>query len=106
MSEECCTEDGVIAPENDSVLDKFRDYVPATISGVILIAGLVLEQFKPNLFSGNWQPIVYGVSYLIIGSPVVSKAVKKLFTKDIFNEFFLMTLATVVKHCRTPPKFA
>lgn len=55
------------------------------ISVILFVVGLLL---KSNF-------ILLLLSYLVIGTPTIIKALKKIFTKDLFNENFLMTVASI-----------
>ena len=81
--------------ERNPVYNKYSEYLPALLSFILLGTGLILENVRPNIFHDRWQLLVYGISYLIVGKPVISKALKNLFTVNVFNEFFLMSLATI-----------
>lgn len=59
------------------------------ISAVILIAGML------SPLSGVVQLIVFLAAYLIAGYDVLLRAVKNIFRGNIFDENFLMALATV-----------
>ena len=71
-------------------------FLPSVISFVILIAGLALDHLvKPEWFK-DWLRIVwYIVAYIPVGFPVIKEAWESILKKDIFSEFFLMTIATV-----------
>lgn len=81
--------------EKKPLLTKYQEYIPALLSFILLVTGLILENVSPDLFQVKWQLIIYGTAYYIVGKPVVLKALKNLFTVDLFNEFFLMSLATI-----------
>ena len=81
--------------ERNPVSNKYREYIPALLSFILLGTGLILENVRPDIFQDRWQLIVYGIAYYIVGKPVVLKALKNLFTVNVFNEFFLMSLATI-----------
>lgn len=81
--------------KKDPYGNKFRTYFPVGLSFILLAIGIVLEQVKPEVFKKELQLLVYGIAYYAVGKPVVWKALKKLFTADLFNEFFLMSLATI-----------
>ncbi len=70
-------------------------YLLRIVIGVaLLICGLLYK----NLVAGFNEYIYYGiyiVSYIISGYDVLYKAVKKIFSADIFNENFLMSIATI-----------
>jgi len=95
MSKSCCTEALGDKQNKTSWLDKYRPYFPAAFSFILLLTGITLEQVNPEVFKKELQLLVYGIAYYAVGKPVVWKALKKLFTADLFNEFFLMSLATL-----------
>ena len=95
MSKSCCNEALNNESEKTSWFAKFRPYFPATFSFILLLTGIILEQVNPEFFKKELQLLVYGIAYYAVGKPVVWKALKKLFTADLFNEFFLMSLATI-----------
>ncbi len=95
MSKSCCNEALNNEPEKNSWFTKCRPYFPAVFSFILLVTGIVLDQIRPEIFKQELQLLVYGIAYYAVGKPVVWKALKKLFTADLFNEFFLMSLATI-----------
>lgn len=78
-----------------SWLNKYREYLPAFFSFVLLLSGIVLEYVNPEFFREEYRIILYGIAYYVVGKPVVWRALKNLFTTNIFNEFFLMSIATI-----------
>ena len=95
MSKSCCKEALNNEQKKTPWLDKYRPYFPAAFSFTLLLSGIILEQINPEFFKKELQLLVYGIAYYAVGKPVVWKALKKLFTADLFNEFFLMSLATI-----------
>ena len=95
MRKSCCNEALNSEQKDTSWLAKYRPYFPAVFSFVLLVTGIVLDQVRPDIFKQELQLLVYGIAYYAVGKPVVWKALKKLFTADLFNEFFLMSLATI-----------
>lgn len=95
MSKSCCNEVSNKELEKNFWFSKYREYFPAAFSFVLLLTGIILEQIRPEFFKQELQLLVYGIAYYAVGKPVVWKALKKLFTADLFNEFFLMSLATI-----------
>ncbi|BBM87073.1 heavy metal translocating P-type ATPase [Candidatus Uabimicrobium amorphum] len=95
MSKCSCEESLHSSERQSSWWNEYQPYFWASFSAILLLSGICLEMFRPDLFKKELQWIVYGVAYYIVGKPVVWKAVKKLFTADLFNEFFLMSLATI-----------
>ncbi|MBP9153128.1 MAG: cadmium-translocating P-type ATPase [Flavobacteriales bacterium] len=76
-------------------IDKYRAYLPAIFSFLLLLSGIILEYVEAEFFRKEFQIILYGIAYYIVGKPVVWRALKNLFTTNIFNEFFLMSIATI-----------
>lgn len=95
MSKSCGCEASSGEQEIISGIDKYSPYFPAIFSFVLLLIGITLEQVIPEIFNTKLQQLVYGIAYYAVGKPIVWKSLEKLFTADIFNEFFLMSLATI-----------
>ncbi len=68
---------------------------PTAISLGLLLGGILLDQLAISWFSGALRLAVYGLAYLLTGGKVVWQAAKSIAKGSIFNEFFLMSLATV-----------
>ena len=76
--------------------DDLKDYAPAIISFILLISAIVIDNFiEQNWFSSYVRLIWYVISYLPVGIPVIIDAGKAMLKKDIFSEFFLMSIATL-----------
>ncbi|AQS95179.1 cadmium-translocating P-type ATPase [Polaribacter sp. BM10] len=75
--------------------NNYKAYVPAIISFIMLIIGIVLDYFDVEFFK-DWTRIVwYGVAYIPVGFPVVKEGWKSITKGDVFTEFFLMSIATI-----------
>ena len=61
----------------------------------ILVVMLVLEYGFDKVFANTISLIIYGIAYLLAGWKVLDLAFRKLKRLDIFNEFFLMSVATI-----------
>lgn len=61
----------------------------------ILVVMLILEYGFKTEFSQAVNLIIYGVAYLLAGWTVLDLAFRKLKRLDFFNEFFLMSVATI-----------
>jgi Cd2+/Zn2+-exporting ATPase len=73
-----------------------KDFAPAIGSFLLLICGICLDHFiEQNWFNGNVRLAWYIASYLPVGIPVIIDAGKAMLKKDIFSEFFLMSIATI-----------
>ncbi|MBL7937068.1 MAG: cadmium-translocating P-type ATPase [Bacteroidia bacterium] len=73
-----------------------KQYLPAIISFVFLVSGLVFDYFiKPSFFQGYTRLIWYIVAYIPVGIPVIKDAIKSISKGAFFSEFFLMSIATL-----------
>ena len=67
--------------------------IPIIISVILLIIIVLVDH---NLNLEMWQRLVlYLVPYLIVGHSTIKEAIEGIIVGDVFNEHFLMTLATV-----------
>lgn len=75
----------------------FKSYLPAIVSFVMVFIGILAEHFKtPALFlNETFRFVWYAVAYLPVAVPVLVEAFKFLKKGDIFNEFTLMSVATL-----------
>ncbi|MGF1585178.1 MAG: hypothetical protein ACFCUM_07645 [Bacteroidales bacterium] len=72
-----------------------NEYGPAIISAILLVAGLVLTFFNVEFFTNQIRIIWYFFAYIIVGGPVILRALKEIAKFDFANEFFLMSVATI-----------
>ena len=76
-------------------IGKFKIYVPAIFSFVLLIIGIAMDYFDVAFFK-DWTRIVwYAVAYLPVGFPVIKEGWKSIKNGDFFTEFLLMSIATI-----------
>jgi Cd2+/Zn2+-exporting ATPase len=74
----------------------WRTYGNAILSGTLLIMGLIFQHLLQAEFFKAWLvPLWYAVAYVPVGLPVIRDAIKSLGRGSIFNEFFLMSIATI-----------
>jgi Zn2+/Cd2+-exporting ATPase len=96
---EACSKDVCLTDEpqlkEKNIFEKYKVYFPAVISFVLLIIGVVFNQLALPFFNLYFQLFLYGIAYLVVGGPVVWKALTKIVRGDVFNEFFLMSVATI-----------
>ena len=60
------------------------------IAFLLFIVGLIFQ------FEKEWiNKLIYLVSYIIVGADIVKKAVKNIYRGKVFDENFLMTVATI-----------
>ncbi|WP_455585886.1 heavy metal translocating P-type ATPase [Bacteroides sp.] len=88
----CCHHSGC-SPEK-----KKNKYIPAIISLVLLAAGMIMNHFQ--LFTLPYSALAwYTVAYLPVGWPVLKEAFEGLRHREFFNEFMLMSIATIGAFC-------
>ncbi|ASV32388.1 MULTISPECIES: heavy metal translocating P-type ATPase [Flavobacteriaceae] len=81
------------SPEKAS---KFRTYLPAIFSFVMLIVGIAIDFFDAFPSFTGWIRILwYVVAYIPVGFPVIIEGWKSIKNGDFFTEFFLMSIATL-----------
>lgn len=67
-----------------------KENIKIIISAILLIAGL-LAKFDNQLINNS----IFIISYIIIGAEIIIKAVKNIFHGELFDENFLMAIATI-----------
>ena len=70
-------------------------YLVPGISFALLLAGIALDYYKVGFFSGYVRLVWYGLAFVLVGWKVVKAAVLSIPSGNIFNEFLLMSLATL-----------
>lgn len=73
----------------------FKDFLPGIISFIIMITGIVMDQLEISFFQGFLRFSWYLVAYLYVGLSVIIKAYRSILKGEVFNEFFLMSIATI-----------
>ncbi len=93
---ECCCSDPVATPTSD---DHHHDhgigYIPTAISLVLLLSGMLLSYFEVPWFDGLIKFAWFAIAYLPVGGKVLLQAARNIAKGDVFNEFFLMGIATL-----------
>ncbi|MDH6344322.1 Cd2+/Zn2+-exporting ATPase [Parabacteroides sp. PFB2-12] len=81
---------------SDSNRPAWKKYLPASLSFILLLSGLFFDHLlKPQAFTGSIRLIWYLAAYIPVGFPVIKEAYRALLQKDFFNEFSLMSIATL-----------
>jgi len=70
-------------------------YLAPGISLVLMLAGIAMDYYQVGFFTGYVRPIWYGVAYLLVGWKVIRSAIQSIPSGNIFNEFLLMSIATI-----------
>ncbi|MEN8745108.1 MAG: heavy metal translocating P-type ATPase [Polaribacter sp.] len=87
-------DDGPNHSDQESV-GKFKTYLTAIFSFVMLIIGIAMDYFNVEFFK-DWVRIVwYIVAYLPVGFPVIKEGWDSIKNGDFFTEFLLMSIATI-----------
>ncbi len=77
-----------------------KTYLPVLLSFSLLSIGLLLDYgIKATFFTSIWRLLWYLAAYIPIGFPVMKEAWETILDKDFFNEFTLMTVATIGAFC-------
>ena len=77
-------------------ISKFKTYLPAIFSFVMLIVGITIDYFDALPYFKDWIRIVYyTAAYLPVGFPVIKEGWNSINNGDFFTEFFLMSIATL-----------
>lgn len=91
--EETCCETSPSSEKAGSF--KFKEYIPATISFLMLLFGILMDAFKVPFFHDIIQIIWYSIAYIPVGLPVLKQGWQHILKGDFFTEFFLMGIATI-----------
>lgn len=97
----CCTLEEKIyekadMPKSADDESPWKEYLPAIISFILLMIGIVFDNFVTvSFFKGYIRFGWYLLSYIPVGVPVIKDAFKSLMKGSLFSEFFLMTIATI-----------
>lgn len=74
----------------------FKLFLPAICSLLLLLMAISMDNiFHPIWFQGWVRTIWYIAAYAPVGFPVLRDAFSSIIKKDIFSEFFLMSIATI-----------
>ena len=70
-------------------------YLLPGVSLALLLVGLALDYYKVGFFAGYVRPAWYGLAFVLVGWKVVKAAILSIPSGNVFNEFLLMSLATI-----------
>ncbi|WP_018344004.1 heavy metal translocating P-type ATPase [Cytophaga aurantiaca] len=88
------------AMDSEEEPQSWKNYLPAIISFLLLIGGIIVDHqvtkfHRLDFFQGYVRLAYYLIPYLLIGWPVLKKAYRSILRRDFFNEFMLMSIATL-----------
>ncbi|MDD3722147.1 MAG: heavy metal translocating P-type ATPase [Lutibacter sp.] len=102
MSEEYECEDGACAvdytkdtPKSKKNVSINKTYIIPIISLFFLLLGIGFGFYDVSFFKAPVPLIWFGIIYIFIGGPVILKAAKLIVKGAIYNEFVLMSVATL-----------
>ena len=102
MSKDNECEDGACAVDytketvaSNNTLAINKAYIIPIISLLFLLLGIGFDFFEVPFFRAPIPLIWFSVIYMLIGGPVLLKAVKLIVKGAIYNEFVLMSVATI-----------
>ena len=72
-----------------------KDYLIPIISLLFLLVGIGFDFYEAPFFKAPIPLIWFGIIYIIVGGAVILKAAKLIVKGDIYNEFVLMSVATI-----------
>ncbi|MCF6300752.1 MAG: cadmium-translocating P-type ATPase [Proteobacteria bacterium] len=70
-------------------------YLVPMLGLFFLLLGIGFDYFAAPFFKAPLPLIWFGIIYIVIGGPILLKAAKLILKADIYNEFVLMSVATL-----------
>ena len=102
MSEDLECKDGACAvdytqetPKPKTTVSINKNYIAPVIGIFFLLLGIGLDYFEVPFFKEPIPLIWFGIIYIVVGGPIVLKAAKLIVKGNIYNEFVLMSVATL-----------
>ncbi|WP_162054929.1 heavy metal translocating P-type ATPase [Pontibacter pamirensis] len=96
-ADSCCSGGACSAASgqvNEAQEEAKESYLPTIVSFVLLVTGIALDYLDVAWFSGLVRFLTLGLAYVLVGWRVVWHAIKSV-RSSFFNEFLLMTVATL-----------
>ena len=81
--------------ESQMFENNWKQYIPVSISLLMLLVGIAMDNFISGIFSSYLRLGWYIVAYIPVAFPVFREAVVTIKEKDFFTEFTLMGMATL-----------
>jgi Cd2+/Zn2+-exporting ATPase len=92
----CSTEQTNRQEDKETFFQRYKEDGLAIASFVLLVIGILLKEFvEPEWFTRPFQLALFVAAYLPVGGPVLWQAIRQIGKGNIFNEFFLMGIATI-----------
>ena len=95
--DDCCSVDAKPKPTEDdhSHEGEGTSFIPTIVSLVLLLSGIAFDYFDVSWFKGYLRLAVFVAAYLLVGGKVLWHAITNIRNGNVFNEFFLMGIATL-----------
>lgn len=91
-----CTCSGSCSTESkDDNTQNWKIYIPVSISLVMLLGGIVMDNSLRQYFNSYYRLIWYILAYIPVAYSVFREAIETIRQKEIFTEFTLMIVATL-----------
>jgi len=91
-----CAHCAVKNENNSSELNENKSaIIKASLAIILLLAGILFKEVLYNTPYHGATYLVYGTAYLIVGWDVIAAAVRNIIRGQVFNEHFLMAVATM-----------
>lgn len=72
-----------------------KEYIIPAISLILLLSGIGFDFYELPFFKKPIPLIWFGITYILIGNKIIQKAAKLIVKGNIYNEFVLMSVATL-----------
>lgn len=95
----CCGGCSTITPPTADNHSLLKIYAPTLFSFVLLLAGILLNYYEVSWFQGVLELGWFILAYIPVGGKVLWYAGRNISRGDVFNEFFLMGIATIGAFC-------
>lgn len=92
-------DDGHNHGDGDEYQSAFKKYLPAIISFLLLVSGIIFEQINTSFFKFPINLLWFAVAYAFVGLPINIQALNQIKKGNFFSEFFLMSIATIGAFC-------
>ena len=72
-----------------------KAYIIPVLGLFFLLIGIIIDYYNIPFFKAPIPLIWFGIIYIVIGRPILLKALKLIAKGNIYNEFVLMSVATI-----------
>ena len=79
----------------DELKENRNGFIKAITGLILLVSSMIFSEELRNTPYGIAEYVVVGIAYLTVGWNVIASAVKNIIRGQVFNEQFLMTIATL-----------